>query len=137
MIVNAMILVALTIKYLGERQGITGYLLPLPLQAVIRYTGVWHSWKIFAHSPMHVNHQMHMRIKSGNETLELDWPDFTDMGRLQAFARMRERKYRENLLSGEMTFLCETLAEHMLQWYASAGQHPDEISIVRVATDVP
>ena len=92
------------------------------VRGVVLYLGLWHSWNMFAPEPLYVNRRLSAVLYLANGETRV-W-EALDLGRMpwwRAFFEVRDRKYQDNLLSGELAYLKPALCE-WLAWECFAGR---------------
>ncbi len=84
---------------------------------IILWSGLWHSWKMFAPRPCLVNRRLIIELVHANRRkVVIEDMNLADLSRWAAFLNCRERKYQVHLAGADFKFhwdpLCRYAAKH-------------------------
>lgn len=102
-----------------------------PFSRWVRWSGLWHSWNMFAPDPLSATRYLVVEIvlRSGAVLL---WqaPRVDDQPILRAFRQMRHTKYQSALFQKNQAYLRGPLVQYMLAKYDFADDPPVEVRLV-------
>lgn len=93
---------------------------------------------MFAPNPLHSNALLSAEVALDSGRIET-WkqPDFGAMGLFEALARERERKFFEQVASGEFAALRPEVAAFIARSYRRKGFRPVTVRLVQISREIP
>jgi hypothetical protein len=108
------------------------------VRPVILFSGLWHSWRLFAPNPESSNIKLRALVRLADDTIVVWDPvaQARNSGRL-SFSLARERKWQHNLAIGKSAYLREPLCHYISRDFHARGYVPLQIALVNVSQSIP
>jgi hypothetical protein len=109
-----------------------------PFKRIILFSGLWHTWKLFAPQPISVNLKLHavIHMAGGDSVLWSPMDEARGLGS-RRFSIVRERKWQRNLLTGKNRSLKISLCQYLTSCYKGLGQQPTQIVLIKSCRRIP
>ena len=104
-----------------------------PLAKYVLFTGLWHSWKMFAPSPYTLQYDLHARIKYRDGS-QMDWvaPRMEELSVRRQMSKERFRKWRELMFTDSCKASYAPAARYLARRYDRDPRNPPvEVRLIR------
>jgi hypothetical protein len=119
--------------------GLPGTAMIKPLIPAVNYLGLWHSWSMFAPTPLKIHFDVRAQVKYQDGT-EAEWiaPRMQELSLWERANKERYRKWRERIRLDEYKTVSKETANFIArQMYKNPGNPPVVVKLTRYWVDLP